>query len=94
MTKKTFGAPHPKKGGRAAGGPDKRVFSEEGNARRMYALRHNQLSGYAALVKKNVYAIGIAPSTTVASKKLAAEIYKLTVQLEQELKTRVDPPNP
>jgi hypothetical protein len=91
MTKKTFGAPHPKKGGRAAGGPDKRVFSEEGNARRMHALRHNQLSGYAALIKKNIYTIGIAPSTTVDAKRIAAEIYKLTLQLEVALKTRVDP---
>lgn len=71
--------------------PDTRVFSEEGNARRLAALKHNQLTGYAYLAQKNMYAIGMSNTTTVDAKRLAAEIYKLCEQLKTELKTRIDP---
>lgn len=71
--------------------PDTRVFSEEGQARRLAALKHNQLTGYAHLAQKNMYAIGMADTTTVDAKRVAAEIYKLCEQLKLELKTRIDP---
>ena len=70
---------------------DKRVYTKEGDAKRMAALRHNQLTGFVALTQKNMYSIGMSDTTTVATKRLAAEIYKLCDQLKEEMKTRIDP---
>lgn len=71
--------------------PDKRVFSPGGQARRLAALKHNQLNGYVHLTQRNMYSIGMSDTTTVDAKRIAAEIYKLCEQLKLELKTRIDP---
>lgn len=75
-----------------SGKEDKRVFTPEGNARRLYALRHNQLSGFAAMARINAHQITVAPSATPEAKELAAKIWSLAGDLPEALKTRVDPP--
>lgn len=84
---RTFGIKPRTKGSK----PDTRVFSPEGQARRLAALKHNQLTGYAALAQRNMYSIGMSDTTTVDAKKIAAEIWKLCEDLKVELKTRIDP---
>jgi hypothetical protein len=88
-----FGGPIKKKHGRKDK-TDTRVYSEHGHAKRMAALRHNQLLGYASLTQKNMYAIGMSDTTTLSAKRLAADIYKLCEQLKDALKTRIDPIEP
>ena len=73
--------------------PDTRQYSADGHARRMYALKHNQKTGFVAMARTNMRIICDSPSSTESAKALAAQVIGTLGLLHEELKTRVDPPD-
>ena len=68
----------------------KKGQTPEGTAKRLRVHRHNGYLGHVVMMKKHMIALCTSDSTTLEAKNTAEEIYKLTIELEKQLKTRVD----
>ncbi len=53
--------------------------------------RHNSFRGHTTMCQQNMWAIITSDSATEEAKKLAQRIHMLAEELEEALKTRIDP---
>lgn len=59
--------------------------------KRMYVWRHNSYRGHVAMMKKQLHAMILSPSTTKKTKQQASKLLSCMNQLDESLKKRVDP---
>lgn len=62
----------------------------EGRARQMHAHKHNGLTGYVAMMQRQLMEMRRADSTCHETKAIANEMLNLSVKLKESLKTRID----
>lgn len=72
--------------------PTRRAKTPEGKARQLHALKHNGMRGHIAMMRGHLDGIIRSPSTTQDTKHHAQIMLTLAYEIQELLKTRVDPP--
>lgn len=70
----------------------RRALTPEGRKRQLRVLKHNGMRGHVAMMKSQLNAMLSSDSITPEAFEIASSMHRMASDLDEHLKTRVDPP--